>query len=240
MSGLYLIKRGPRPEHFRAPFHPVILCAKRAVAKWEAGWSGDASWVWSHERGTRAGGWLLERWNGFDIDYGHVVRGLTLPDGTEAAFVHEHTEREPWPLLRGAVWWHDKPMPAWLLDAGVTYPPDGFSQQRILDLIADDGASGFGRERPANWPVPAALKTWEVEDEARIPNGVRVEFTEGIGGDAKPADGVVAALTAKLELPNGRYMDEYTIRRADGSTTVRYRSFLEQQNPHAPRAGAVA
>ena len=45
MSGVYLIKRGPRPEHHRAPFHPVIVCGKRRVAKWQAGWTGDAAWV---------------------------------------------------------------------------------------------------------------------------------------------------------------------------------------------------
>ena len=148
---IYLIKRGPRPEHHKAPFHPVIICGKRRVAHWEAGWSGDAAWVWSHERSVRGGGWLLERWNGFNVDYGHVVRGLTLPDGTLAAFVHEHTNREPWPLISGAVWWDDKRMPAWLAEMGAVYPPDEFTQQRILDSIADDGASGWGREVPSHW-----------------------------------------------------------------------------------------
>jgi hypothetical protein len=154
MADVYLVKRGPRPDYHRAPFHPVIVCGKRWVAKWEAGWTGDAAWVWSHERGTSGGGWLLERWNGLDIDYGHVVRAVTLPDGTDAAFVHEGTGREPWPLLLGATWWDDKPMPRWLVQYGVLYPMDGFSQQRILDTVADDGSSGCGRPIPPHWRPP--------------------------------------------------------------------------------------
>ena len=43
---LYLIKRGPRPEHHKAPYHPVILCDRKRIAKWEAGWTGDRAWVW--------------------------------------------------------------------------------------------------------------------------------------------------------------------------------------------------
>jgi hypothetical protein len=153
MPDVYLIKRGPKPSYHRAPFHPVIICAKRAVAKWEAGCTSDAAWVWSHERGARVGGWLLERWNGFDVDYGSVVHGIVMPDGTKAAFVHEHTGREPWPLLAGAVWWDNKRMPRWLRTAGAIYPPDEFTQQTILDTIANDGMSGFGRERPAHFPI---------------------------------------------------------------------------------------
>lgn len=157
-AGVYLVKRGPRPPYHRAPFHPVIICGKVKVAKWEAGSSRSASSVWEHERPHRGGGWLFARWKGFDIDYGGVVSSLTLPDGDEAAFVHEHTGREPWTLLAGAVWWDDKKIPAWLADAGVVYPPDSFTQQRILDDIASDGCSGFGRARPAHWPEPIEVE----------------------------------------------------------------------------------
>jgi hypothetical protein len=148
---VYLIKRGPRPEYHRAPFHPVIICGKRKVAKVEAGWTGDAAYVWEHERNWHGGGWLLARWKGFDVDYGHVVRACTMPDGSSAAFQHE-MDAEPWTLLNGAVWWDDKKMPEWLAKAGVVYPSDDFSQQSILDLIADDGAMGCRRNRPSHWP----------------------------------------------------------------------------------------
>lgn len=167
MSAVYLIKRGPRPDYHKAPFHPVIVCGKRPVAKWQAGNTGDAAWVWSHERAYRGGGWLLERWNGFDVDYGHVVHSMTMPDGTESAFVHEHTGREPWPLLAGAVWWDNKPIPKWLAEAGVVYATDDFTQSVIVNDVANDG-SFFPRPRPAFWPSPTPTVIAGVTtDEAR-------------------------------------------------------------------------
>lgn len=228
MSGLYLIKRGPRPECHHAPFHPVIICGKRRVAKWEAGWTGDASWVWSHERGEMAGGWLLERWRGFDIDYGHVVRGVLMPDGTDAAFSHEHNGLDPWPLIPGAVWFDDRPLPKALDGRGVIYPPDKFTQETVLRVIGS--ANDTYPERPSFWPEPAPLEHWEVEDGPRIPNGAAVDFTEGVGCYATPATGVVVGLVATFEQPNGRWMDEYHIRLADGKLTIRYREHLEKQN----------
>ena len=152
VNHFYLIKRGPRPEHHKAPFHPIIICPKKRIAKREANWSGEKAWVW--ERHKIEGCWegfLLSRWNGLDIDYGHIVRGFALPDGTEAAFAHDPT-REPYTLVMGAVWWDDKQIPKSLLSAGVIYPPDTFSRQWILDGIADNGCSGFGRAEPGHWP----------------------------------------------------------------------------------------
>ena len=100
-------------------------------------------------------GFLLERWNGFDIDYGHVVHDVgAMPDGTPCCFVHPHkVSEEPWTLIKGAVWWDDKKIPPDFLVGGVIYPPDNFTQQRILDSIADDGCSNFGnRVVPSFWP----------------------------------------------------------------------------------------
>lgn len=173
---IYLIKRGPKPDYHNAPFHPVVLCDLKRIAEWEAGWTGDRSWVWTHERHHESSGWLLERWEGLEIDYGHVVRGGELPDGTPMAFAHRHRDlgyeplpdgkfrwlghaeelQEPWTLLAGAVWWSDSRMPEWIEAAGVVYPPDHFSQQNILDNIADKGGShvsGMGRLCPDWWPV---------------------------------------------------------------------------------------
>lgn len=230
MSAVYLIKRGPKPGFHRAPYHPVIICAKKPVAKWEAGWTGDAAWLWSHERGVRGGGWLLERWNGFDVDYGHVVRGVAMPDGTPAAFVHESTGREPWTLLEGAVWWDDKKMPGWMEAAGVIYPPDNFTRQRVLDTTAGDGSSGFSREWPDFWPEPHPVVTVEVEGEPRIPNGETVSVTVGIGYDEHPTTGTVLALTRTTEWVNGGF-ETYSLRLEDGSETARYRDLLERANP---------
>lgn len=156
MRYVYLIKRGERPEHHRAPYHPVILCSRKPVAEWEAGWTGDEATVWTHTWGSPASGWLLTRWRGLDVDYGHVVRGHELPDGTRSGFFHDRDE-EPWTLLDGCVWWSSERIPEWLDDHGVIYPPDPHSQQRILDTEADDGWSGSGRRPiPEHWPEPAA------------------------------------------------------------------------------------
>jgi hypothetical protein len=147
---IWLIKRGPRPEHHNAPFHPVIVCGKKRIAKWEAGATDSKAWVWQWD--CDGSGFLLCRWNGFDVDYGHIVREVgPLPDGTHTGFFHDR-DKEPWTLLSGAVWWDDKKLPPCLEKVGLIYPTDDFTQQRILDHIADDGASGFGREIPSYWP----------------------------------------------------------------------------------------
>jgi hypothetical protein len=133
----------------------VIICGKRRVAKWEAGWTGDRAWVWEHELGTGSGGWLLSRWNGLDIDYGHVVRGCSLPNGYKAGIIHA---QEDWPftLLAGGIWWDDRKPPFWLLRAGIVYPPDSFSRLSILDACANDGRSGSWNCRATRpfWPDP--------------------------------------------------------------------------------------
>ncbi|MCK5218681.1 hypothetical protein KAR10_04115 [bacterium] len=136
---IYLIKRGPRPDYHRAPFHPVIVCAKKYMAKREAGCTEDRAWLWSRESTKLNGeGFLLERWNGLDIDYGHLVREVgPMPDGTHTAFFHPHKKGEPWSLLDGAVWWDNKKMPPGFEKAGVVYPPDDFTQTRIIDTIFD-------------------------------------------------------------------------------------------------------
>ena len=155
MKSLYLIKRGPRPEYHRAPFHPVIICDRKRIAEWERGNTGDAAWVWVKMEWTDNGwGWLLIRWNGFDIDFGSVVHTIKMPDGTEAGFWRDYeSDHSVADLITGATWWSDKPMPEWLEKHGVKYPEDKFTQQTILDSVADDGASGFGRAVPKWWPV---------------------------------------------------------------------------------------
>jgi hypothetical protein len=126
---LYLIKRGPRPDIHKMPYHQVIICASKKVAKWEAGYSSDQAWVWTREGHIDNGfGWLLERWNGLDIDYG-VVHNFELPDGTHAAYWRNN---ERWPegiqgQLEEAIWWSTKPIPAWLIERGVKLPDDEHS-----------------------------------------------------------------------------------------------------------------
>lgn len=163
MSTIYLIKKaGDKPSwyHEMTPWHPVLMTSRRDAALWLAGYSGEGAWMWSKGIGDRHAGWLLIRWNGLDIDYGHVVRGVRLPDGDERAFDHRHAHPETFALQSGAVWWSPRKMPAWLAAEGVVYPSDRFTQQNVLDFFADDGCSGFGRPIPAHWiePVRASAK----------------------------------------------------------------------------------
>lgn len=149
----YLIKRGSRPDYHKAPFHPYIICDNRRVATREVGPSSGQAWLWSccgeYE------GWLLERWQGLDIDYGNVVYGFDLPDGSHAAFWRSSRD---WPdgvrdLIAQAIWWSNKRIPAWLLAEGVKYSPDYFTQQRIQDIIANDNLMGGNRRLiPDHWP----------------------------------------------------------------------------------------
>ena len=154
---LWLVKRGPNyGQHFHDSLvpdsiHPVVICTERHVAFWEAGWTGDGATVWHHagDVSTGAGGWLLARWKGFDIDYGHVVRGLTLPDDSEGGIVHrarslgydnekqflgyDETPREPYTLFEGATWWSLHRMPDWLASEGASLPSDEHSRRQIVD-----------------------------------------------------------------------------------------------------------
>jgi|GEM_PF-2254090 len=168
----YLIKRGPKPDFHKAPFHPVVICCHKDVAKSEAGWSGDAACVWTVDQ-LDGQGWLLMRWAGLDIDYGHIVRTFTLPNSLQTtAIVHERNS-EPWTLIKGAIWWSVKKMPPKLQEAGVIYPFDNFTQQKILDdqaaldearkrfkktgvhtVILSCSGYGFGRKIPDFWPKP--------------------------------------------------------------------------------------
>jgi hypothetical protein len=171
---LYLIKRGPRPDYHKAPYHPVILCARKPIADWEAGCTCKRATVWGHGPKNEGTGWLLLRWHGLVIDYGPgVMHGCSPTDEVHGGFYHDR-RKEPWTLLAGAVWWDDKKMPDWLRESAVVYPPDDFTQQRILDFVAEErsdrehrnalrraapgtvvmslSVSGFGRPIPDFWP----------------------------------------------------------------------------------------
>jgi hypothetical protein len=159
MKSLYLIKRQPRPDYHKAPYHPVVICDRKKMAKYVAGNTADKATVWEREEwGNNGMGWLITRWQGLDIDYMPVVFGTLLPDGTSTGFWRDYeSEFSVKHLIDSATWWSDKMMPDWLEKRGVKYPADDFSQHRILDDLADDGMSGFGnRQRPAWWPRETA------------------------------------------------------------------------------------
>lgn len=136
---LYLVRRGPdfaKHMHPSLVRHPVIVCTARHTAMWQAAWTGDRAWIWNRPCENSGEGWLIIRWNGLDIDYGHIVRGGKLPDGTTLGFSHpgkkDRQHRRPWRLLRGATWWSEHPLPVWLRDRwGVKQATDAFTLKEI-------------------------------------------------------------------------------------------------------------
>ena len=144
IANLYLVKRGPRPSYHKAPYHPIIICTRRPIAEWESDWTGRGSWVWLKEA-DKSSGWLLVKWEGLNVDYGHIVRACMLPDGkTKAGIFHDRKE-EPWSLMDGACWWSDHNMPEWIADKGVKYPNDEFTVRSVIR--ATNAEKGIGRER---------------------------------------------------------------------------------------------
>jgi hypothetical protein len=127
----------------------------KRVAKWEAGASDDHAWVWERDGWDDSGvGWLLSRWNGFDVDYGSVVRGFDLPDGSRTGFWRDYNaDSSVKEILASATWWSARMMPEWLEKRGVKYASDEFSQQRILGLAKNDEFGGWHYQRPAWFPV---------------------------------------------------------------------------------------
>jgi hypothetical protein len=129
----------------------------KRLAYWEAGCTCKAANIWRRYTAEPGGeGWLLVRWKGLDLDLGPIIHACVLPNGETSGFAHPHNPEMKWVwgLLNGATWWSSKVAPPWLLEAGVAYPADIFTQQRILDDVAQDGRSGFGRKRLPHWPEP--------------------------------------------------------------------------------------
>jgi len=123
---LYLIVRGPKSVHHNAPYHPVILCTRKHVAKWESRNTSKADTVF--ECMADGGNWLLVRYKGYDIDDSGFI---TLFDGKNTRDVSSNEEIKK--LLDGATWWSYDRMPAWLTSYGIKYPEDNFSKKCILE-----------------------------------------------------------------------------------------------------------
>ena len=126
---VYLVKRGSEPIYNKAPWHPLILCDDRRVAEYEVGWTGDGAWSWQTENSPHHGGWLLDVWNGFPINYGSIVRSCELPDGTHCAFWRNH---ELTHLLTVAKWWSTREIPPHIMGLGVSLVSDRHSLESII------------------------------------------------------------------------------------------------------------
>lgn len=130
---IYLIKRGPKPEYHKAPYHRIIVCDLEYIMKSEADWTGNKCLAWTKDNDPYTG-WLIIKWKGLNIDYGHIVRVCVLPDGKTKTGIFHDRNKEPWKLLKKATWFSCNKLPDWLINSGVTYPKDDFTQEAILRL----------------------------------------------------------------------------------------------------------
>jgi hypothetical protein len=123
---LYLIVRGPRSEHHKAPFHPIVVCTRLHTAKWESRDTSKGDTVF--ECMADGGNWLLVRYKGYDLSSsGHFI----LFDGKRTDEVSNHEEIKR--LLSGATWWSYDRIPNWLSDYGIKYPQDNFTKNVISE-----------------------------------------------------------------------------------------------------------
>jgi len=101
----------------------------------------------------------LEVWNGLQL-MGIMPNRYRFPDGTELDLMVHDRAKEPWTLLDGAVWWSNQKIPAWLQEKGVIYPPDSFTQERIIGNINNsrDGNDLEPVYPPDFWPEATEVK----------------------------------------------------------------------------------
>jgi hypothetical protein len=136
-KNFYLILRGPKGEHHNAPFHPVILCTRKHTAEWESKRTKEGATVWVNMAPNTAywGNWLLVKYKGYDIDYGHLAHYFTLFDGKDSREVSDREYIEP--LLRNAIWWSYDEMPEFVRELGVRYAEDQFTKDWIWEDLGD-------------------------------------------------------------------------------------------------------
>lgn len=137
----------------------MIICTRVSEAKWQAGSTLDLAWVWEKYDSSPSSGWSLEVWNGLQL-MGIMPNRYRFPDGTELDLMVHDRAKEPWTLLDGAVWWSNQKIPAWLQEKGVIYPPDSFTQERIIGNINNsrDGNDLEPVYPPDFWPEATEVK----------------------------------------------------------------------------------
>jgi len=164
MTAFYIVKRDE--THWRTATRPsVMLCTRRDVARWIAGATDEKSWIWE-SGGDDHAGLLLVRWQGLDIDYGHVVRLMELPDGDQRAFDHEAKRPETWALFQQATWWSPRRMPAWVEKRGAKYPTEQKQFRAILLDYETDWTKGGMTQRDVvfRWPnAPTEAQIYGLE-----------------------------------------------------------------------------
>lgn len=127
----YIIVRGRRSLHHKAPFHKIIVCTRKHTADWESHRTseGHTLFVCLAPESITCANWLCVKYNGYDIDYRHVTANFKLYDGKNTQDITSHAEIER--MLKKAIWWSYDDMPEWFKDKGVKYAKDTFTKQVI-------------------------------------------------------------------------------------------------------------
>lgn len=124
---LYLVVRGPKSEHHKAPYHSIIVCTRRHTAEWESEHTKDGHTVFVNlAPDSPAGNWLLVKYKGYSIDGNSY---FTLFDGQCTRELASHKNIDG--LLNQAVWWSYDQMPKWFIDKGVRFAEDDFTKRQI-------------------------------------------------------------------------------------------------------------
>lgn len=129
----FIVVRGRKSVHHKAPFHKVIVCTRKHTADWESHRTseGHTVFVCLAPDSLSCANWLCIKYNGYDIDYRHVTANFKLYDGKETNEITSHLEIAK--MLNKAIWWSYDPMPDWFNGKGVKYAKDNFTKQRIWE-----------------------------------------------------------------------------------------------------------
>lgn len=124
-----MIIKGEKPEHYNAPFHPIILVTEKHTYDWESGTckdgytcvnvcGNDNNQFWFH----------LEKYKGYKIDesrsHFNLFDGTYTKDFLESSYLQE--------CLSKAVWFSQQHPPSWL-EGKVNFAEDSFSVNVILE-----------------------------------------------------------------------------------------------------------
>jgi len=132
-KNFYLVIRGKKSAHHKAPYHPIILCTRRHTADWESHRTseGHTVIVCMAPDSLSCSNWLVVKYKGYDIDYRTVTANFKLFDGKRTNEVSARSEIDKY--LKKAVWFSYDDMPDDLKNKGVKYAKDDFTKARIWE-----------------------------------------------------------------------------------------------------------
>lgn len=154
-----MIIKGDKPEHHKAPFHPIVLVTRKHTYDWESGTCKDGYTtvnVWGNENGV----WFhLEKYKGYVVD--EMKSHFTLFDGTYTKdFLQGDYLKD---CFKKAIWWSDQHPPTWL-KGKLNFAKDSFT----INMIKEDNGlcllSESVQDRIINIKEKYDLPYWLIQD----------------------------------------------------------------------------